>query len=125
MGYYTYDITDLKPFLTTLRNPSNRILAPPDADITYRPETFQAINTWLRYEGKNFIYIYGENDPWTASAVELTGVTNAIRMVKKGGNHGSKIRDLDPEQRKKVYQALENWTGAKVEEPPPAGSAGR
>jgi hypothetical protein len=121
MGYYTYDITDLRPFLTTLRNPSNRILAPQGVDLTYRPETFQAINRWLRYEGKNFVYIYGENDPWTASAVELTGMTNAIRMVKKGGNHGSKIRDLDPEQKKQVYEVLEQWTGVKIEEPPATG----
>jgi hypothetical protein len=125
MGYYTYDITELKPYLTTLRNPSNRFLAPAGVDLTYRPETFQAINTWLRYEGKNFIYIYGENDPWSASGVELTGMTNAIKMVKKGGNHGSKIRDLDPGQKKQVYQALEQWTGVKVEEPPPPSSPAR
>jgi hypothetical protein len=125
MGYYTYDITDLKPYLTTLRNPSNRILAPHGVDLTYRPEIFQAINRWLRYEGKNFIYIYGENDPWTASSVELTGVTNAIKMVKKEGNHGSKIRDLDPGQKKQVYQALEGWTGVKVEEPPAANPGRR
>ena len=124
MGYYTYDITDLKPFLTAVRNPSNRILAPAEADLTYRPEVFQAINTWLRYEGKNFIYIYGENDPWTASAVVLTGMTNSLRMVKKGGNHGTRIRDLDPGQKARVYQALEEWTGVRVEEPPPS-SPGR
>ncbi len=125
MGYYTYDITDVKPYLTTLRNPSNRVLAPAGVDLTYRPEVFQAINTWLRYEGKNFVYIYGENDPWTASAVELTGVTNSIKMVNKGGNHSSKIRDLDPEQKKVVYRALEEWTGVKVEEPPRPAPSGR
>ncbi len=125
MGYYTYDITDVKPYLTTLRNPSNRILAPTGADLTYRPEVFQAINAWLRYEGRNFIYLYGENDPWTASAVELTGVTNSIRMITRGGNHGSKIRDLDPDQKKLVYQTLQEWTGVSVEEPPPRVPRGR
>ncbi len=125
MGYYTYDITELKPYLTTLRDPSNRILAPSGVDLTYRSETFQAINTWLRYKGENFIYIYGENDPWTASAVELTGVTNSIKMVKKGGNHGSKIRDLDPDQKKLVYRKLQEWTGVMVEEPPPRSPTGR
>ncbi len=123
MGYYTYDITELKPYLTAVRNPSNRILAPRGVDLTYHPETFQAINSWLRYEGKNFIYIYGENDPWTASAVVLTGVTNSIRIINKGGNHGSKIRDLSPEQREVVYRTLREWTGVTVEGPPPVPAA--
>jgi hypothetical protein len=123
MGYYTYDITDLKRYLTAVSNPSNRILAPRGVDLTYHPETFQAINTWLRYEGKNFIYIYGENDPWTASAVVLTGVTNSIRVINKGGNHGSRIRDLSPEQRELVYRTLREWTGVTVEEPPPVPTA--
>lgn len=124
MGYYTYDITDVKPYLTAVRNPSNRILAPRGVDLTYRPETFQAINAWLRYEGKNFIYVYGENDPWTASAVVLTGVTNSIKLINKGGNHGSKVRDLSPEQKELIYRTLREWTGVNVEEPPPV-PAGR
>ena len=115
MGYYTYDITDFKPFLKVVRNPSNAFLAPKGVDLTYHPEVFQAINRWLRYEGKNFIYIYGENDPWTASAVELSGMTNSLRMIKKGGNHGTKIRDLSPEQQKIVVATLEEWLGTKIE----------
>jgi hypothetical protein len=115
MGYYTYDITDFKPFLKVVHNPSNSFLAPKGADLTYRPEVFQAINRWLRYEGNNFIYIYGENDPWTASAVELTGMTNSLRMIKKDGNHRTKIRDLSPEQQKVVVAALEEWLGTKIE----------
>ena len=120
MGYYTYDITDLKPLLRVLRNPSNAILAPNGMELIYRPETFQAINRWLRYEGKNFIYIYGENDPWIASSVQLTGVTNSIKMIKKGGNHGSRIKDLSPEQRRIVYSALGEWLGMTVQTDEPS-----
>jgi hypothetical protein len=115
MGYYTYDITELKPYLKVLRNPSNIVLAPKGVPLEYHCEVFQAINRWLRYEGKNFIYIYGQNDPWSASAVELTGMTNSIRMISPGGNHGSKIRDLSKEQQHLVYQNLEEWLGVKIE----------
>jgi hypothetical protein len=115
MGYYTYDITDFKPFLKVLRDPSNAILAPKGVELNYHPEVFQAINRWLRYEGKNFIYIYGGNDPWTASAVELTGTTNSLRMIKKDGNHRTKIQDLSPEQQSVVARTLEEWLGVKIE----------
>lgn len=120
MGYYTYDITDFKPYLKSLYNPSNIILAPKGVEITYHPETFQAINRWLRYEGKNFIYVYGENDPWMASSIQLTGVTNSIKMVRKGGNHGSRIRDLSPAQQEVVYSALEQWLGTTIVREKPA-----
>jgi hypothetical protein len=119
MGYYTYDITDLKPLLRVLRDPSNIILAPKGMTMRYDCAVFQKINRWLRYEGKNFIYIYGENDPWTASAIQLTGVTNSRRMIVAGGNHGSRIRDLSPEQQRAVLTSLEEWTGVKGEIPPP------
>ena len=120
MGYYTYDISDLKQYLRVLKNPSNSFLAPPGVELNYDCGTFQKINRWLRYDGGNFIYIYGENDPWTACAIQLTGVTNSVRLIVAGGTHGANVRQLDPAQQQQVLTLLEEWVGVKGEIPPPS-----
>ena len=114
LGYYTYDIAPFKDLLVEVKDPSNRIFAPQGVDLTYRCGTFQAIDRWLRNEAENMILIYGGDDPWTASSPQLTGRTNALKMVKKGGSHGTKIRDLDGDQQEIVCAALESWMGKKI-----------
>lgn len=124
MGYYTYDIAPLKDLLVEVKDPSNRIFAPQGVDLTYRCETFQRIDRWLRYEAEDMVLIYGGDDPWTASSPQLTGRTNALKMVKAGGFHGTKIRDLDPDQREIVYSALESWMGKKIPREHPSPGRG-
>jgi hypothetical protein len=114
LGYYTYDIAPFKDLLVEVKDPSNRIFAPQGVDLTYRCGTFQAIDRWLRNEAENIILVYGGDDPWTASSPQLTGRTNALKMVKKGGSHGTKIRDLDGDQQEIVYTALESWMGKRI-----------
>ncbi|MDZ7288672.1 MAG: S28 family serine protease [candidate division KSB1 bacterium] len=115
LGYYGYDITDFKNYLTAIKDPTNKIFVPKDARVEYHPETMQNLYVWLRDHGDNIIYIYGENDAWSASAVQLAGRTNAVKIVKKGGTHGTRIRNLPEEQRQLVYSTLENWLGIQLE----------
>jgi len=114
MGYYTYDIADFRGLLKAVTDPSPRIFAPGNVPLRYQCVTYQEINRWLQNEGNNIIYIYGEYDPWTACAVQLTGRTNALKIVKKAGSHGTKIRDLSPEQQQAVYRTLEEWLGVTI-----------
>jgi hypothetical protein len=55
------------------------------------------------------IFIYGGNDPWFAPAFELTYHTNSIRVVKEGGSHRTRIKDLSEEQKKLVMNTLNKW----------------
>ena len=114
IGYYGYDITDFRGLLSAVQNPTNAILAPKDADLSFNPATMYNVYTWLRDHGNNIIYIYGETDLWGATAMELSGKTNAIKIVKPGGSHRTKIGDLPPEQAKTVYAALEEWLGLRI-----------
>jgi hypothetical protein len=114
IGYYNYDITDLKPYMKAVQNPSNLILAPKGAKIVYNPDTLQKVYHFLQYEGSNIVYVYGELDTWSSTAVELIGRTNAIKLVNKGGYHGSRIRDLSPEQKELFYKNMESWLDMKL-----------
>jgi hypothetical protein len=114
IGYYGYDITDFKGLLTAVKDPTNIILAPKNADLSFNPATMYNIYTWLRDHGNNIIYIYGETDLWGATAIELSGRTNAIKIVKPGGSHRTRIGNLPPGELNRVYSALEEWLGVKI-----------
>jgi hypothetical protein len=115
MGYYGYDITEFKGLLTAITNPTNIVLAPKNTDLTFNPNTMYDLYTWLRDHGSNIIYIYGENDLWSATAMELSGKTNAIKIVNPGGSHRTRIRALPPDQQRIIYAALEEWLGVKID----------
>jgi len=114
IGYYGYDITEFRGLLTAVKNPTNIILAPANTDLTFNPSTMYSVYTWLRDHGDNIIYVYGENDLWGATAMELSGKTNAIKVVKAGGSHRTRIRTLSPGQQETVYSALESWLGVRI-----------
>jgi hypothetical protein len=117
IGYYGYDISDFKSALTAIGDPSNIILAPRNVPLRFNPVTMNRIYNWLRDHGNNIIYIYGENDPWSATAMELSGLTNAVKVVRQGGAHDTHIGNLAPDQRARVLAALEQWLGIKISGP--------
>jgi hypothetical protein len=115
IGYYGYDITDFKGLLTAIKDPTNIILAPRNTQLQFNPNVMYNVYTFLRDHGENIIYLYGETDLWSATAMELSGKTNAIKIVKKGGSHRTRIGNVDPEQKELVYSTLEGWLGVKID----------
>jgi hypothetical protein len=109
IGYYGYDITDFKGLLTAVTNPTNNILAPRNVELKFDPTVMNNVYTWLRDYGSNIIYIYGEKDLWSATAMELSGKTNALKMVQKDGCHRARIKDLSSEQKSAISSALMQW----------------
>lgn len=78
---------------------------------TYEPAAMPDISTWLQSQGKTLLFVYGQNDPWTAGAFELGMAQDSYRFVVKGGNHGSKIRDLATADRDEALRILGRWMG--------------
>ena len=60
------------------------------------------------------VFIYGGNDTWGATAIELTGETNSIKMVKKGGSHRTRIRSFEEKDQKFIINKLEEWLDYKI-----------
>ncbi len=113
-GFYGFDVSHLKGLLKSGHKLTNTFFAPQNTDLTYKPEIMAELNQYLNNHGNNIIYIYGELDTWSATAVQLTGKTNAVKVIQKGGFHNAKIRKLSEEKRKKVHSALEDWLDLKI-----------
>ena len=106
------DYLDKVPVGSTDQNSYLETMAPA-ASITYHPEVNQDIYNWLVTQGNNIIYIYGEDDPFTACAIELTGETNALKLIQEGVNRGVKLKSLD--QKNMVLTKIEEWMGETSE----------
>jgi len=84
-----------------------------------RPSTFDAeampdIDAWVRTESTRMLYVYGENDPWSAEHF-VCGAGGAgrdcRRYVEPDGNHGSSIAGLPGAQRTAARQLVLAWAG--------------
>lgn len=114
LGYYRLVDDHLSHLLVDLSDPSYSYFAPNGVPLIFNPMTMQDVNNWLQTEGNNIIYIYGEIDPWTAGAVELTGQTNSVKIIQPGANHSILIENLD--QKGLVYSTLEDWLDVAIQE---------
>ncbi len=87
---------------------------PEGADCIYDPEPMEKVDNFVRHQGENMIFIYGEWDPWLAPGVQISGKTNSFKVVKPEGSHGTRIRNLPEDQRQKVLNALGNWLDCEI-----------
>jgi len=106
MGYYGYDLDEFSDYLQHVDNPIFTFTIPDDVEIHYNAELSQEVQQYLEQEANNFIYIYGEYDTWSATAVTSTGITNSKIFMKEEGSHRTRINNLPGSQREEVYQTL-------------------
>jgi hypothetical protein len=112
-GYYGLITEHLADLLEEDSSPSYSKFSPPGVILNFDPQISQEILNWIQNEGNNIIFFYGGQDPWTAAAVELTGQTNAVKIIQPGTNHSVMISDLDNPQI--IYSTLEAWLGIQID----------
>jgi len=113
-GYYAYDIRPFKEYIK-YADGQTLFFIPKDSNPTYDPRLLKDINYWASNEAKNFIFIYGGNDPWTSPGVCLTGKTNSLKMVLPNGSHRSRIKGFSKSDREMIYSRLEKWLDIDIE----------
>ncbi len=114
LGYYGYVQKNVRKMLSSTSYP-NSVYAPQNANISFNPLTMQKVNNWLQNFGNNMLYIYAELDPWSATAVEISDQTNAVKKILKGGNHYTFIKDFPDEEKEMIFQTLENWLNMEID----------
>jgi len=108
LGYYDYVHKNVRDLLKYKEHP-NAAFAPQNVALDFDPRPMQKLEEWLNTKGNNIIYIYGENDPWSATGIIPTKATNAKRFVLRGGNHYTFIKNFPDSTQQEIVQQLLQW----------------
>ena len=76
----------------------------------FDPTLSRRITRFLKENDPKMIFIYGENDPWSAAGVTwLKGKKNIHLFIEAEGSHLARIGTLSKSQRDHVMKLLEQW----------------
>ncbi len=111
LGYYGYDTKPFKKYLSikTSKNYLTKIFLPKDLKIKYKKATAQKVKRFVKKTDSEILFIYGEFDPWSASAFETPVKDNFLKIVKPEGSHSTRINNLPENQKEQVKFTLEKW----------------
>lgn len=116
LGYYGYDIEPFKPYLTikTAKDYLRRLMVPEGQEnIKFQKALYEKTRKFLLKNDLKMIFIYGSNDPWTASGATdkayFEGKKNMKCFIEPGGCHKAKIGTMPEETRQEILTLIGNW----------------
>lgn len=114
LGYYEYDE---KPFRKYLKNKDypNSAFVPNNTEIIWDPSYQDKLKKFIESDPEHMLFIYGEADPWGATAADIKPGSRSLKLVQKGGTHGANLSTLSTEQRKLAIETLEKWLNMNIE----------
>ncbi|GLW05712.1 tripeptidyl aminopeptidase [Microtetraspora sp. NBRC 13810] len=76
----------------------------------YNPLPMLDVDTWVRTRAERMMFVYGENDPWSAEQFSPSR-RDSHRYVAPGANHGANISRLAEADRAAATATLRRWAG--------------
>jgi len=113
MGFYTYDTKPFTKLLSSSKKPNFKHALPEGTKARYHKKLNKKVNKWLQKEGNNIIYIYGAYDAWASTAVMPSENTNALKLLKAGGSHATRLRHFSELEQQIVIDFIENQINTK------------
>jgi len=117
MGYYGYETSKFKEYLKEIPTGSNPmcLFFPFDMTDKYDGKLLNDLNLWLKTQENKFIYIYGQNDTWSASAVPPSKEVNSHWFIMKGKHHGNaRINSMTATEQTQFISILEKWLSIEI-----------
>jgi hypothetical protein len=118
IGYYGYQFDRFKGLLRYASdNGKPEFLFSAPKDVTLPPYDYKFahdVDKYIKTKARHFIFLYGEYDPWSASAADPGSNKSCLKIINPGGSHGTRIMNLPPEKRDLVMQKLKEWLGVKI-----------
>ncbi len=109
IGYYGYEIDRFKNVLQHVDESGFEFTLPEDMEVSFDPDLSIEVSNYLENEAEDFIFIYGEWDTWSATAVDLEGNTRSKVFYSEHGSHRTRIRHMDFEQQDEIYSLLDSF----------------
>lgn len=117
LGYPAYDDSHLAALLTV--PPGSDVAASfvfpdPTKKGSLDPSVMLDVASWLTREATTLLFVYGENDPYSAAAFEPGGQKDTLRFFAPGQNHGATIGSLAPADKAVAEERLSAWAGGQA-----------
>ena len=113
LGYYGYDTRPFKKYLSIKSGKGylHRLMLPEELkDMPFDKTLSRKIKGFLQKNDPKMIFIYGENDPWTAAGVTwLKEKKNIHVFIQPGGSHLARISTLPEKEKEEVMKLLNEW----------------
>lgn len=85
---------------------------PDEIEPRHEPFAMLDVDIWLKTQGRRMLFVYGQNDPWSAEKfLPGPGTRDSHWYTVPGGNHGSNIGQLPAAQRDEATSILQGWMG--------------
>ncbi|WP_299578886.1 S28 family serine protease [uncultured Sunxiuqinia sp.] len=108
LGYYGYDTQSFADLLSlqSTQGYVNQFMLPVGSSTTYSDKTSRQVDQFLKSDARNVVLIYGEVDPWSATAATVRKRGNNHKIVQEGGNHATRIGTLPEQKREKLIRKI-------------------
>ncbi|PWK18271.1 S28 family serine protease [Xanthomarina spongicola] len=111
-GIYGYETAPFKEYLNTEEIYKFEWAFPEGITKEFDPVPMQEIQTFLDNSAEDMLFIYGEYDAWSATAVELeddASKREVYKFVQPKGSHTTRIKSFSPETQKEIYDIIDGW----------------
>lgn len=113
LGYYGYDVQPFKQYLSIQSSEDylHRLMLPEELkDMPFDKTLSKKITKFLKKQDPKMIFIYGQNDPWTAAGVTwLKNKKNIHVFIQPNGSHLARISTLPETEKAKVMELINGW----------------
>lgn len=113
LGYYGYDVQPFKQYLSIQSSEGylHRLMLPEELkDMPFDKTLSKTITKFLKKQDPKMIFIYGQNDPWTAAGVTwLKNKKNIHVFIQPNGSHLARINTLPEKEKKEVMELIKQW----------------
>ncbi|MEU5578144.1 S28 family serine protease [Streptomyces huasconensis] len=79
---------------------------------TYNNRTIADVDRWVKTRGQRMMFVYGQNDPWSAERFTPSH-RDSHRYVVPGANHGASIAKLPAAEQAEAVATIKRWADVK------------
>jgi len=111
IGMYGYEVDKFSDLTKVYKNEVDNYYTfiPSELDVTYDPEPLNEVKNWLDKNCENMIFVYGELDPWGATAYEPKSNSNSLFLMLDQGNHSTRLKNFPRNTRAQAMDSLKKW----------------
>ncbi|ELS53401.1 putative tripeptidyl aminopeptidase, secreted [Streptomyces viridochromogenes Tue57] len=96
-----------------------RHFVPREIPMRFQPWAMRDVDTWVRHNARQMMFVYGQNDPWSAERFRVgKGARDSYVFTAPGANHGARVAGLGDTDRTLATARILEWAGV-------ASAAGR